>query len=205
MERVREALEAHDWVLESIDDGSGGDGADILGTEGDEDVDEVGEGHLNPKGMSHSLFLSEEFGALQEPTIDARATGMPTDRTTDEAEEAELFASLKVPLLPQPYANPSANLNTAAASKLLDPTESSPPSEQSKPQQESPQLSQKAPKAKQTQGLEDDPEAGSESQIGDLEQMMMRLQAVREMGADLPETERKRQAKKAVQEVMKML
>ena len=46
---------------------------------------------------------------------------------------------------------------------------------------------------------------GSEEDVRALENMMVRLQAVRDSGADLPEQERKKMAKQAVEEVMKGL
>lgn len=42
-------------------------------------------------------------------------------------------------------------------------------------------------------------------QVEELESMMLKMQAVRDMGADMPETERKRFAAEAVRDVMKKL
>ena len=50
---------------------------------------------------------------------------------------------------------------------------------------------------------EDDNGDENEKDIENLQHMLLRLQAVRDMGADLPERERKKLAAKAVREVMK--
>jgi len=42
-------------------------------------------------------------------------------------------------------------------------------------------------------------------QVEELESMMLKMQAIKDMGADMPETERKRFAAKAVRDVMKKL
>lgn len=49
----------------------------------------------------------------------------------------------------------------------------------------------------------DSEDAGGEEDVRALESMMAKLQAVRENGADLPEEERRKMARKAVEEVMK--
>jgi len=42
-------------------------------------------------------------------------------------------------------------------------------------------------------------------QVEELESMMLKMQAIKDMGADMPETERKRFAAKAVRDLMKKL
>lgn len=44
-----------------------------------------------------------------------------------------------------------------------------------------------------------------DDQVQELESMMLRLQAVKDMGADMPEAERRRLAKKAVGDVMRKM
>ena len=53
-------------------------------------------------------------------------------------------------------------------------------------------------------GDEESGESGDEG-VEELENMMLKVQAIKEMGADMPEAERRRFAAKAVRDVMKIL
>lgn len=53
--------------------------------------------------------------------------------------------------------------------------------------------------------VEGDEEPGGDEDVMALESMMLKMQAVRDMGADLPEGERRRFAAKAVRDVMRTL
>ncbi|KAA6408692.1 MAG: hypothetical protein FRX48_07774 [Lasallia pustulata] len=48
-------------------------------------------------------------------------------------------------------------------------------------------------------------EEGRDIQVEELESMMLKMQAIRDMGADMPSSERKRFAAKAVRDIMKSL
>ena len=50
---------------------------------------------------------------------------------------------------------------------------------------------------------EDGVEEGSSDGVEELENMMLKVRAIKDMGADMPEAEKKRFAAKAVKEVMK--
>ena len=52
--------------------------------------------------------------------------------------------------------------------------------------------------------IEDDGDGGDDD-VEELENMMLKVQAIKDMGADMPEAERKRFAAKAVRDVMKTL
>jgi len=54
-------------------------------------------------------------------------------------------------------------------------------------------------------GVESDDEEDQNESVEQLQAMMLRMQAVRDMGADMPEAERKRFAANAVNEIMKQL
>ena len=195
MERIREALEAVEWGGRGDDDPQGDDeeaeddwedGVFGLAVDEEENIKD-GRGPRN-LGAS-SLFPEKGLAAVvtQEGSPDAIKPHSP--------QREDPFSSLKIPLLrsssPPPIPLPSSH------------------SPQQK--QEYPGFSLQSPLTTTTTTTDDHDthqnknEDGSEAQIGDLEQMMLRLQAVKEMGADLPEAERKRAAKKAVRGVMRML
>ena len=46
---------------------------------------------------------------------------------------------------------------------------------------------------------------GGDEEVQELENMILKMQAIKDMGADIPEAERKKFAAKAVRDVMKML
>ncbi len=48
-------------------------------------------------------------------------------------------------------------------------------------------------------------EEGADDGVEELENMMLKMQAIKDMGADMPEAERKRFAATAVKDVMKQL
>ena len=52
---------------------------------------------------------------------------------------------------------------------------------------------------------EEDEEDGDDDDVRELESMMLKLQAVRDLGADMPEAERRRVAARAVRDVMKKM
>ncbi|KAL5329154.1 hypothetical protein ACEPPN_002664 [Leptodophora sp. 'Broadleaf-Isolate-01'] len=54
-------------------------------------------------------------------------------------------------------------------------------------------------------GNDDDEEEPSDKDVEDLQALMLKMQAVRDLGADMPEAERKRFAAKAVSDIMKKL
>lgn len=53
-------------------------------------------------------------------------------------------------------------------------------------------------------GAEDIGEGGADG-VEDLENMMLKIQAIKDMGADMPEAERRKFAARAVKDVMKTL
>ena len=194
MERIREALEAVDW-------GGGGDENALGDDEEAEDdwedglfglsVDEVEdiEKGRGPSNLGAPSLFPEEGLATVPTNEDSADTTKPAGPKREDP-----FSSLKIPLLRSSTSSPS----------------SLPSSHSPRQKQEQPTYSLQSPVTTSTtvddgDTHQDKSEDGSEAQIGDLEQMMLRLQAVKEMSADLPEAERKSAAKKAVRGVMRML
>ena len=149
------------------------------------------------------MFTTEEhiFRVLQAPLSGSQHAVGALDASSEE-EHHDFLTTLTTPLLPASLAIHHPSSSESSKNEQADPAVNSIPDQQHSTQKVIPTEKHRASSSTSSP---DDLKEGSESQIGDLEQMMLRLQAVREMGADLPELERKRAAKKAVEGVMRML
>ena len=211
MARAREALEAHEWNLKG--GGEHKEEGGLLGLDDEDEGNDSKEGGDSSIGSSPLFGAEEGLGALQAPSLEAQhGTGTKTSLL---AEQQDLFASLRTPLLPHHHHHHHHHHHPPAAKSPISPEtahdEVVNPEEQQQQKQKNPTTSTPHHQKYRDNNNDDhqqqqeEEDEGSESQIGDLEQMMLRLQAVREMSADLPEVERKRAAKKAVEGVMRML
>ena len=184
MERVREACEAYEWNSGAGDE----EAVDAEDDDGFLDFTKVNE-HEDEDDPE------QDFGRLQDPIsgLHADARGVTNHQEAEDEAGDDALTAMKIPLLPissEPPDDPHSLNKTSPRNQSTTKSQSH--------NVQDPFSSH--------HGLPPSPSPeGSEAQIGDLEQMMQRLQAVKEMSADLPEAERKRAAKKAVAGVMKML
>ncbi|TLS31185.1 hypothetical protein PpBr36_03220 [Pyricularia pennisetigena] len=185
--RVLEALQSNDWALDLDADGLG------LGDDDDDDDDFMGQ------------ESSDEFGDFEKA-----ASGAAKRRKSTDLDPASLsFGFDKADFEGLKHAIWSSGVDTEADAEDKRIADEAPSLQESSQSQKdatdnSGSSSGEGHNAKDPQSLETEDDIGKED-VEKVEAMMRKLLAVREMGASLPEEQRKRLAARAVGEVMRDL